>query len=109
MLMTLARTAAQLRAGAFVLAVAALVVVPPLVLASTQHSASSPRLTRGFEPPPAKCSVACPAAAPRFAVTLQAPTSLAQPLADDRGELIPHLPPDPTVDARRGPPAALHV
>jgi hypothetical protein len=51
------------RAWGAALAVAAMIAVPALVFAHPAQSPASPRLARGFEPPPSKVSPAPVAAA----------------------------------------------
>lgn len=81
-----------------------MVVVPPLLLATPQHTASTPRLARGFEPPPSKCSVARVAPA-QFVVLARPLVPPVEWIDRDARAVLPHALPRTQTQTRRGPPS----
>jgi hypothetical protein len=96
-------TMSGIRWSALLLAVAALVVLPPLLLA-TPHQSSSPRLGRSLEEPPAKCAAAIPAAVAQTAFIVEPPSQPPRRIACDVTLSLSHFTLDLSFDTRRGPP-----
>ena len=102
-----------MRGSALILAIAALVVLPPL-LCATPHQSCSPRLGRGLEEPPAKRSSTMATAAhigpvfsPGVVQSISAPApEPVQSIVLEVEDRIPNIALDRSFDTRRGPPPA---
>ena len=98
--------ATRFRLGICVL-VAALLVVPAAVRAAGRLEGSSPspvRLSRGFEVPPAKCSVAPPTHASLPPISLIEPAAVRATARVYPADSPPTSPGDRSPDPDRGPP-----
>ena len=98
--------AARFRVGICVL-VAALLVVPAAVRAAGRLEGSSPspvRLSRGFDVPPAKCSVAPPADAALPVMSPETETRRLAPFVQVGDEPAARPPANTSPDPQRGPP-----
>lgn len=95
--------AGHIRIGVLLM-LATLAVVPALVFATHQGATPSLRLTRGFNAPPEKCTIAPPAAAVHAASRHDPQAPQARPATAVRVESIPVLPFACAPDTPRGPP-----
>ena len=96
------------RVGVLVVVIAALLVVPPIVRATSTIKSSSPiRLNRGFETPPSKgdAATSLERAAEPVSIHEPEPTHTGQRLPS-RSESHAATPSDHSPDPKRGPPTA---
>jgi hypothetical protein len=94
--------AVHVRGSALLLALVALVALPPLLCATPHHS-SSPRLVRGLEEPPGKSLAVIPAVT-RTVEPIAPPPQPARSSLVAFAEPVPHVVLDGSLDTRRGPP-----
>jgi len=94
-----------IRACGAVVAIAAMLIVPPLLLAHPAQNFGGPRLARGFEPPPSKVSVAQAVRGQMAAAALREPIRI-QIIDADPADSLHRLSPRTRSHARRGPPAS---
>jgi hypothetical protein len=95
--------AGHIRVGVLLM-LATLAVVPALVFATHQGATPSLRLTRGFNAPPDKCTIAPPAAAVHAVSRHEPQAPQARPATAGRSESIPALLFERAPDTPRGPP-----